>query len=143
MSSAGIDPFNAAIAGSSQRVITPVNILANVGASSISTSTSLRLKVIASGPNTTGRFKASGPLQRCLAALYSSSCRGESEPPKSVLPERNSSIPAPDPLAVYFSDLPRPRHLSFTCWTFWPLLLQVTGSRLGHGAGGSTREPDI
>jgi hypothetical protein len=69
MSSAGIDPFNAAIAGSSQRVIRPVNILANVGASIISTSTSLRLKVIASGPNTHRQVQGVRPVAALLGSV--------------------------------------------------------------------------
>ena len=55
---------------------------------------------MAIGPNTTGRFQASAPPHRCLAAPYWSPDSGVSDPPKSVLPARNSLIPAPEPLAV-------------------------------------------
>src|SRR3984885_14321668 len=100
MSSAGMFPFSAVMAGSSQRVMAPLKILASVGASKLRTSVVLTLKVIAIGPKTAGRFHASVPPQRCLAPAYSPPLSGESEPPKSVLAARKSVTPAPDPLAV-------------------------------------------
>src|ERR1700753_642798 len=102
MSSSGrlLLPFNAVIAGSFQRVIAPLKILASVGASKVSTSVDLTLKVIPIGPKTAGRFQASLPPQRCLALAYSSPLSGESEPPKSVLAPTKSETPAPEPVAA-------------------------------------------
>jgi hypothetical protein len=75
--------FSLAIAGSFQPVMVPLKILAAVEPSRISDATSLTLYVMATGPNTTGRFHAGEP-QRCWAASYSGGSSGESDPPKSV-----------------------------------------------------------
>ena len=74
----------AAIAGSFQVVMPPLKILARVAPSRFSEVTPLMLYVTAMGPNTTGRFQAGEPPQRCCAAPASSLLSGESEPPKSV-----------------------------------------------------------
>src|SRR6516162_2490080 len=100
ISSDGIDALSAVRAGSSQRLMVPLKILASVGPSSTKESAVLRLYVMASGPNTTGRFQASAPPHRFLAAAYWSPVNGMSDPAKSVLPARKSLTPAPEPFAV-------------------------------------------
>ncbi|CNJ97763.1 Uncharacterised protein [Mycobacterium tuberculosis] len=92
--------LSAWIAGSFQVVMAPLKIFAKVGPSRVSDVTVLMLKVTAMGPNTTGRFHAGEPPQRCWAAVASSGFSGESEPPKSVCLPLNSLIPAPEPLGV-------------------------------------------
>src|SRR4051812_41882249 len=90
----------ALIAGSSQVLIVPLNSFAATSGVSTSLSTPLRLYEIAIGPATIGRFQASLPVQRALAASASglppsaaSVFRAESEPAKSTWPALNCLIP--------------------------------------------------
>ena len=92
--------LSVAIAGSFQVVMVPLKMLAAVGPSRFSDVRAPRRNPMATGPKTIGRFHTGAP-QRCWARSYSPLLSGESEPPKSVWSDMNSSMPAPEPLGWY------------------------------------------
>jgi len=92
--------LSAAIAGSFHLVMVPLKMLAAVGPSRFSDVTPPRRNPMAIGPKTIGRFHTGAP-QRCWARSYSPLLSGESDPPKSVCSDMNSSMPAPEPFGWY------------------------------------------
>ncbi len=96
-----------AIAGSFHLVILPMKIMPMVLAESVIGSfTSGRLYVTAIGPAAIGRFQASLPPQRFLAASVcttpsdASLLSAESEPAQSTWPAMKLATPSPEPVGL-------------------------------------------